>query len=99
MVLGCEVGGRWSEEARSFVSQLAEAKSHRGFPQLRQLVSTLGSAVGALYWPAARLRLSPCPSWNVEVGLGWMGTHCHNRPRRVRTGVSGLVSCLRVGLA
>ena len=27
VVLGCEVGRRWSEEARNFVSQLAKAKS------------------------------------------------------------------------
>ena len=36
VVLGCEVGGRWSEEARQFVSLLAKAKARREPPQLRQ---------------------------------------------------------------
>ena len=35
VVLGCEMGGRWSDEARDFVSQLAKAKSRREPPQLR----------------------------------------------------------------
>ena len=35
VVLGCEIGGRWSDEARDFVSQLAKAKSRREPPQLR----------------------------------------------------------------
>ena len=44
------------------------------------------------------LHLSPFPSWNVEgVWGGWGHTVCHGCARRVRTGVSGLVSFLRVG--
>ena len=35
VVLGCEIGGRWSDEARDFVSQLAMAKSRSDPPQLR----------------------------------------------------------------
>ena len=33
VVLAAEVGGRWSEEARSFISQLAKAKA-RGVPRI-----------------------------------------------------------------
>ena len=36
VVLGCEIGGRWSDEARDFVSQLAKAKSRSDPPQLRR---------------------------------------------------------------
>ena len=75
VVLGCEVGRRWSEEARNFVSQLAKAKSRWELPQLRQPVrhawfrrrSTL------LACSAARsFALSPL---EPRGGLGWMGTH------------------------
>ena len=73
MVLGCEVGERWSEEARNFVSQLAKAKSRR--EQSTQTAGETRLVPPLEHFTAARLGLSPCPSWNVEGGLGSMGTH------------------------
>ena len=60
VVLGCEIGGRRSDEARDFVSQLAKAKSRSDLPQLRRsasMVPPLEHSVGLqrcpILWPLA----------------------------------------------
>ena len=62
VVLAAEVGERWSEEARDFVSQLAKSKA-RSVPRvLAGRAARLGSTVGPLSWRVrvpARL-LCPC---------------------------------------
>ena len=60
VVLAAEVGGRWSEEARSFVSQLARA----------QVRSGLAVSLSCLASPHERL---PCPCWIVVQLLGCDG--------------------------
>ena len=62
VVLGCEIGGRRSDEARDFVSQLAKAKSRSDLPQLRRsasMVPPLEHSVG----------LQRCPIlWSLASG-------------------------------
>ena len=76
VVLGCEIGGRWSDEARDFVSQLAKSEVPQGTPQLRRSVRH------AWYrrW-STLLACSPGPSasrfWSIAEVLAWMG-----RPHR-----------------
>ena len=67
VVLASEVGGRWSEESREFLRQLAKAKA-RNVP--RAMWSRVGVACcgGAPCWRAAEHVLSPSPCWNA-VGV------------------------------
>ena len=75
VVLAAEVGGRWSEEARSFVSQLARAKV-RSLPRvLRGLRVRLGSIGGMLSCLAPPHERLPCPCWIVVQPWGVMATH------------------------
>ena len=71
--------GRWSVESTSFLSP---RRSRSGMSRLRFAPApvTLGSADGALSWPAARPGPSPHPCWSCVVGLALMVPH----PRALR---------------
>ena len=62
VVLGAEVGGRWSQETVDFLSSLAWAKV-RDLPEELQTLAEHGSDGGACSWVVPRRRLSPCSSW------------------------------------
>ena len=53
VVLGAEVGGRWSAETAQLLSVLAKAQAHAG--------RLLGEGDGATSWRVAQLALSPLP--------------------------------------
>ena len=79
VVLACEVGGRWSVESVSFLSQLAKAKVRHEPPAIRAPV-TPGCADGAPFLPATRPGPSPRPCWSCVVGLAPTVPH----PRALR---------------
>ena len=54
VVLAGEVGGRWSEESREFLNQLAKAKARREPRHLRAGRARCGGTDGHLSWLAAR---------------------------------------------
>ena len=59
VVLGCEVGGRWSEETRQFLAGLAAAKA-RSDPEI-----SFGD--GALSWRVPQQGRFLCLCWKVGV--------------------------------
>ena len=78
VVLAVEVSGRWSEEARSFVSWLARAKVRVSRGRTRQVLSCLAPAHERL----------PCPCWIVVLWVA-MAT-----PPRSRTLLPLATTCL-----
>ena len=73
VVLGVEVGGRWSDETQRFVSLLARAKGARS-GCCDEGLNRLGTFVGALFFPALWLVQWRIPSCNFLVLQGLMGT-------------------------
>ena len=67
VVLAGEVGGRWSEETRSFISELAKAKSRaEPFVLRRNKLGGSGGAQYCLVWQQGRLlhhSWSVAPRW------------------------------------
>ena len=79
VVLACEVGGRWSEEANNLLLHLAKAKV-RGVPQPLKTSakqSWLWSWRSMLACPAAKGFASHC--WNKEVEQELMGQLLHSQ--------------------
>ena len=73
VVLAGEVAGRWSEESRDFLSQLARAKSGARTPPFAgQSTPSLAAQVGGRSWFAVFRKLLPCGSWNAEEVQEWI---------------------------
>ena len=64
VVLAVEVGGRWSEEARNFLSQLAKARARGEIPLLRKRAE---QAYGVRCSPAQLQELWPLACWSCLV--------------------------------
>ena len=71
VVLASEVGGRWSEECRQFLCQLASAKTRNEPKALRSKPDFTG---GAPYFPAVRLRAFAKSPLERRGGTGADGT-------------------------
>ena len=74
VVLAGEVGGRWSEESREFLNQLAKAKARREARHLRARRARCGGTDGHLSWRAARPKPLPFPCWSAGAVWGLMVT-------------------------
>ena len=60
----CEVGGRFPEECRHFLSQLSKFKARDEPPLLQQRVHHAWLSVGGRCWFAAVSALWPCRCWS-----------------------------------
>ena len=64
VVLAVEVGGRWSLETQSFLSQLASAKARAASPLMRRRVEQAGDFGGAPCCPVQLPELWQCHCWS-----------------------------------
>ena len=63
VVLAAEVGGRWSDEARAFVSQLAKAKARQCLGCWLVVHVRRGNIGGHQFWLVRLLERLLCPFW------------------------------------
>ena len=63
VVLAGEVGGRWSDETRTFIRSLARFKARSEPPLLRKRLSRLGDSSGGPYAPVRRPVRLLVPWW------------------------------------
>ena len=68
VVLGCEVGGRWSDESRQFLTGLAAAKAMNEPEIMRKSTMFYWLGDGVLSWRAAAKRV-------FIVFAGWHHSH------------------------
>ena len=73
VVLAAEVGGRWSDEARAFVSQLAKAKA-RAVPRVLAGRARQAWIGGHQCWLVRLLERLLCPFWTSARCWAQMGT-------------------------
>ena len=78
VVLGCEIGGRWSDEARDFVSQLAKAQGTPATATVNQtrLVPPLEHIIGLQCCQVLRPLPSGAPR---RIWRGWRDPLNHSR--------------------
>ena len=69
VVVAVEVGGRWSSETRSFLSQLARARARQEVPLLRRRAEQHGECDGVPCWHALLLKRSrrPCLTFRTAM--------------------------------
>ena len=65
VVIASEVGGRWSEESRDFLRQLAKAKTRSAPCAIRSRLR-LAWTDGAGCWLVVGSVRLPSPSWSIE---------------------------------
>ena len=72
VVLGCEVGGRWSEETRQFLTGLVAAKARSEPEIMRKSTMLCGLGDGAFSWRVLHQGRFLCLCWTVSVVLQLM---------------------------
>ena len=80
IVLAVEVGGRWSEQTRVFLSQLARARARQEIPLMRRRAEQAWACVGVACWRAQLRRRWPPRCWTFCTAMVLTGKRlCHMR--------------------